>query len=91
MEPKSIIMHNYSPDQFRATLLEILENLQLHHAPPTSPVVEELMTVVEVAKYFKKNQSTIINWTKKKYLTRYGIGNAIYYKRKEVEYAIVPL
>ena len=91
MEQQSLILHNFNPDQLKAMVTEALESVQHHHAPPTSPVVEELMTVVEVAKYFKKNQSTIINWTKKKYLTRYGIGNAIYYKRKEVESAIVPL
>ena len=92
MDPQSIIMHNISPDQFREILKEIVESVQYHFSPPSpSPVQKELMTLEEVAEHFKKKQNTIINWTKKKYLTKYGIGRAVFYKREEVQNAVIPL
>lgn len=51
----------------------------------------ELWTTEEVAKYFKKHKDTIENWSKKKYLTKWVIGGAVYYKRFEVESAVIPL
>jgi hypothetical protein len=35
--------------------------------------------------------STIHNWTKSGKLKAYGIGNRVYYKRSEIEQAIIPL
>jgi len=50
------------------------------------------MTPEDVAKYFKKHKDTIANWTKKKFLIKHGIGEvAVYYKRSEVESAVIPL
>ncbi len=92
MANESTLLHNVSPEQFRALLSEIVERVQNHFAPPPpGPVHKELMTLEEVAEHFKKNQGTIINWTKKKYLTKYGIGRAVYYKREEVESAVIPM
>jgi hypothetical protein len=51
----------------------------------------ELMTIDDVAKFFKKHRDTIENWTKKGFLIKYGIENSIYYKRSEVENALTPL
>ena len=54
----------------------------------------------EPTKYLTRNQvkemldvdmSTIHNWTKRGKLQAYGIGNRIYYKRNEIEQAIIPL
>lgn len=51
----------------------------------------ELMTIDDVAKFFKKHKDTIENWTKKGFLTKYGIEGSVYYKRSEVENALTPL
>lgn len=45
----------------------------------------------EVSKMLKINLSTLHNWTKKGILKSYGIGRRTYYKRVEVENAIVEL
>jgi hypothetical protein len=92
MESQSILLQNVSLEQLRAMLSEIVQSVQ-HPSPlpPPDPLYKELMTLEEVASYFKKHQDTIITWTKKKILKKYGIGRAIFYKRREVENAVIPL
>ena len=52
---------------------------------------EELLTRNEVANYFKVNISTVRNWTKQGILTKYGVGDRVYYKKNEVEAVLVKL
>lgn len=56
---------------------------------PKAP--SEFLTKTEVKNFFKCDLSTIHNWTVKGKLTPYGIGNRVYYKRSEVESALVCL
>ena len=51
----------------------------------------EYLTRNQVRDLLDVDLSTIHNWTKRGKLQAYGIGNRIYYKRSEVEKAIVPL
>ena len=51
----------------------------------------EYLTRAEVAELFKIDLSTLHNWTKKKKLKAYGIGNRVYYKREEVNNSLTPL
>ncbi|MCA0960201.1 helix-turn-helix domain-containing protein [Muricauda ruestringensis] len=51
----------------------------------------ELLSRADVAKLLQIDLSTLYNWTKKGTLTSYGIGNRVYYKREEVESAIIRL
>ena len=51
----------------------------------------EYLTRNEVAAMLKIDLSTLHNWTKSKRLRSYGIGGRVYYKRAEVEEAIVEL
>ncbi|ALM07748.1 DNA-binding protein [Sediminicola sp. YIK13] len=51
----------------------------------------ELLSRADVAKLLQIDLSTLYHWTKKGTLTSYGIGNRVYYKREEVESAIVRL
>ena len=44
-----------------------------------------------VAEMFKIDISTVHNWTKRGKIQSYGIGGRVYYKREEVEDAIVKL
>ncbi|WKK66510.1 helix-turn-helix domain-containing protein [Lutimonas zeaxanthinifaciens] len=52
---------------------------------------EEYLTRDEVKKMLKVDLSTIHNWTKKGYLIHYGIGGRVYYKRSELENALIRL
>jgi len=66
---------------------------QLYHLKeyfqPKEPV--ELMTRKEVAEHFKIDISTLHNWTKKGKLIRYGLGSRIYYKRSEIQKALIKM
>jgi excisionase family DNA binding protein len=93
MAQESTLLHNISSEQFFSKLNELKKELS-EKTPITQQVEsvkEELMTPEEVAMYFKRHKDTIENWTKKGYLIKYGIGRAVYYKRSEVESAIIPL
>ena len=56
---------------------------------PITPT--EYMTRDEVKNLLKVDISTVHNWTKSGKLKSYGIGNRIYYKRDEVESAIIAI
>lgn len=51
----------------------------------------EFLTRNEVAKMLKCDLSTVHNWTTKGKLKKYCIGNRTYYKRAEVESALVEI
>jgi hypothetical protein len=93
MATESTLVHNISSEEFFNKLNELKMALAINQQPikKAEPIKEELMTPEEVALYFKRCKDTIENWTKKGYLKKYGIGRAVYYKRSEVESAIVPL
>lgn len=90
MYSESTLIHNLNPDQLITEFSELKDAIRSLQAIK-NPITEELMLPEEVAKYFKKHKDTIENWTKKKFLTKYGIGGAVYYKRSEVESAVLPL
>lgn len=51
----------------------------------------EYLSRTDVAKMLQIDLSTLYHWTKKGFLISYGIGNRVYYKREEVEAAIIRL
>lgn len=51
----------------------------------------ELLTRNEAKELLKCNLGTIHNWIKKGKLIPYGIGNRVYFKRSEIENALVCL
>lgn len=55
----------------------------------TDTTQSEYTTRREVAKLFKISLVTVHDWTKKGILQAYKIGNKVYYKRLEVEKALV--
>ena len=88
---KSTILHNVSAEEIislfegiRKQLKEIKENFE-----PKSPT--EYLTRNELAEILKCDLSTIHNWTKKGKLIPYGIGNRVYFKRKEIETVLTAL
>ena len=92
MSVESTILHGITPEQLFDKLNELSELVQnqestkLEKQPP-----DELMTPNEVASYFKKHKDTIENWTRNGFLIKYGIGRAVFYKRLEIEAALIPL
>jgi len=85
-------LHSLEPHQLIKPLEEIkiqIENLKKEFQPkePT-----EYLTRQEVSELLKINLSTVHNWTKNGTLISYGIGGSrIYYKRTEVDQAIIKL
>ena len=90
---KSVQLIELTPEQLQTA---IIDGVKIHlnefkkSFQPKEPT--EYMTRSEVADLLKINLSTVHNWTKNKILTSYGIGGTrVYYKRLEVENAIVKL
>ena len=85
-------LHNTSPEQLQEAILQGVKN-QLEELKqsyqPKEP--EEFLSRAEVAKLLKVDISTIFNWGKAGKIKRYGLGNRVYYKRSEIERAIIQL
>ncbi|MHA6278836.1 helix-turn-helix domain-containing protein [Salinimicrobium sp. CAU 1759] len=85
-------LHNSTPEQLIDAILkgvkQQLEDLKKQYQPRNP---EEYLSRSEVAKLLKVDISTIHNWGKAGKLKRHGLGNRVYYKRSEVEQAIIEL
>ena len=81
-----------NPEQLKDA---IIEGVKLHlddikkSFKPKEP--SEYLTRREVSKMLKIDLSSVHNWTKKGILTAYQIGGRVFYKRTEIENAIVQL
>lgn len=88
----AILLQDITPEEFQNIILEgvkkQLEQLKRDFQPKQP---NEYMTRQEVANMLKIDLSSIYNWTKKGKLTPYGIGGRVYYKRQEIEEAIIRL
>jgi excisionase family DNA binding protein len=86
----STLIHDVTPDEInllfqglQKQISELKENFE-----PKTPTV--YLTRSELAEMLKCDLSTIHNWTVKGKLKPYGMGNRVYYKRHEVEAALIP-
>lgn len=89
---KSIQLIEVTPEQLQTAIIDGVKthlNELKKSFQPKEPT--EYLTRSEVAELLKIDLSTLHNWTRKGRLISYGIGSRIYYKRKEVESAIVKL
>ncbi|MCD9621881.1 helix-turn-helix domain-containing protein [Tenacibaculum maritimum] len=81
----------FNTEQLRNEIIEgikpQLDELKNH----LQPKVTEYLTRQETADLLKVDLSTIHNWTKQSKLIAYSIGKRVYYKRSEVESAIIKL
>ena len=81
-----------TPEQLQEAILQgvkkQLEELKKEYQPREP---EEYLSRAEVAKLLKVDISTIHNWGKAGKIKRYGLGNRVYYKRSEIERAIIQL
>lgn len=85
------LLHNISEEQFTNMFQELQKQIQELHQKfePKKPV--ELLTRKEVTMLLHCDLSTLHNWCKKGKLIPYGIGNRVYYKRSDIEAALVKL
>ena len=88
---KATILHDFSPEQITSLFGGLQNQLTELKANFQPKVPEEFLTRNEVAELLKCDLSTLWNWTKKSKLISYGIGNRTYYKRTEIESAMVCL
>ena len=78
------LKNNLVNDLKNALLPELVKNFQ-----PKEPTT--YLTRQEVADLLKIDLSTVHNWSKKGKLQAYAIGGRVYYKRHEVEQALINL
>jgi excisionase family DNA binding protein len=88
---QSTILHDVTPEQI-TSFFEGLQN-QLKELKekfePKQP--EELLTRKEAAALLKCDISTIFNWVRSGRLIAYSISNRVYFKRSEIEKALISL
>lgn len=89
---KSIQFVQVTPEQLQDAIIQgvkdQLEELKKSFQPKEP---EEYLSRAEVSQMLKVDLSTIHNWGKAGKLKRHAIGNRIYFKRSEVERAIIQL
>jgi len=81
------VTHEQLDDYFKRIFHEINE-IKLNFQPKEP---SEFLTREEVVKMLKCDQSTLHNWTVKGKLTKHCLGNRVYYKRSEIEAAIIAI
>ena len=91
LERKIIEIENISVEELVAMISNsVLDGLEsrLKHLEKESDQ-QLLLTRAETAKYLHVNMTTLWNWTKKGKIKAYGIGNRVYYKKNEIDKAII--
>jgi hypothetical protein len=91
MKTEATLIHHMTSEQLPKLFNDLqnqINELKLHYHPkqPT-----DYLTRNEVAELLKCDLSTIWNWSKKGKTIPYGIGNRTYYKRSDIEEAIINL
>ncbi len=88
---KLVEVENVSLDELVATITKsVLDGLEIRLAKLNEQKEQEtLMTRTETAKYLKVNSTTLWHWTKKGKLKAYGLGNRVYYKKNEIDEALI--
>ena len=75
-------------------LSELISNQIAEHLKALKesiPHPEQLLTREQTAELLQVDLSTLWHWSKKGKLKSYGISNRVYYKRSEIEKALIPL
>lgn len=91
MSQTSMLIH-VTPEELQNAIIEgvktQLQDLKSHFQPKEP---NEYLTRSDVAQMLKIDLSSVHNWTKKGVLISYQIGGRVYYKRAEIENAIIKL
>lgn len=70
--------------KLKAELLELSKNFQ-----PKEP--KEYLTRQDVAELFQVNISTVSNWKNDGVINAYGMGGRVYYRRSEIDKAMIKI
>ena len=86
----SISVFQGDPEELKQSILDgvrqQIEELKKEFQPKQAA---EFLTRNEVRDLLKVDLSTVHNYTKRKILKAYSVGNRVYYKRSEVEEALI--
>jgi hypothetical protein len=88
----AIQITQFTPNELKSLLMEGVQqvvNQIREEFQPKTPT--QYLTRKQVAKMLDINLTTLNNWTNKGVLISYGIQGRVYYKRDEVEKAIIKL
>ncbi len=80
-----------SPDQLKEELQTSfdLQFKELKELIQQLTSENRLLSREEAAKYLQVDLSTLWRWTKDGDLTSYGLGNRVYYKKSEIDHALL--
>ena len=88
----AIQITQFTPNELKSLLMEgvqqVINQIREEFQPKTPT---QYLTRKQVAKMLDINLTTLNNWTNRGALTSYGIQGRVYYKRDEVEKAIIKL
>lgn len=88
----AIQITQFTPNELKSLLMEGVQqvvNQIREEFQPKTPT--QYLTRKQVAKMLDINLTTLNNWTNKGVLISYGIQGRVYYKRDEVERALIKL
>jgi excisionase family DNA binding protein len=91
MKYNSTLIDNVSAEQIESLFKDIqkqLDDIKKNFQPKTP---DEYLTRNEVAAMLKVNLSTIHIWCKNGKLIPLGIGSRVYFRRSDIEAAMVPI
>lgn len=87
-----IQLHNATPQEITESIINgVKEEISYLKAEFQPKEPEEYLTRKDVACLFKVDLSTVHNWTRKKKIKAYGLGNRVYYKRSELNLSLIPI
>jgi excisionase family DNA binding protein len=89
---KKTILIQMSPEQLDGKFQNVTRLIKSRHESVPLVTEDEIYyTRKQVAEKFHVQLSTIHNWVQKGILIRHGIGNRVYFKKSELEKALVPI
>jgi hypothetical protein len=86
---QAVTITQITPPELTVLIRESVKD-ELNRTPaPSKP--DELLTRAQVAEMLDVDLSTLHLWAKRGKLIPVGIGNRVYYRRSDIEAALVPL
>ena len=90
--PQTIQFIQVTPEQHQKAIIEGVKHLLNDFKKYYKPIEpNEYLSRSEVASWLGVNESTVHNWKTKGIISAFQIGGRVFFKRKEVESAIVKL
>ncbi len=88
----SVVLNYVSREELTSCFNALHKKLDSQRLPKEfEPSKEAYLTRHEVAEMFKCDISTVDNWRKSGILKAYGLGARVYYKKSEIESAMIPI